>query len=46
MEWEEDFFFHYVIFKVRLPYLPVYHRNSKEGKCGAAFSDCSWKIRH
>ncbi len=39
-------FFHDVIFKVRLPHLPGYRRHTKEGKCGAAFSDCSWKIRH
>ena len=39
-------FFHDDIFQVRLPHLPVYHSNTKEGECGAAFSDCSWKIRH
>lgn len=37
-------FFHDDIFKVRLSRLPVYRRNTKEGKCGAAFSDSSWKI--
>ena len=30
-EWEEEFFFT-VIFEVRLPHLPVYHRNTEEGK--------------
>ena len=39
-------FFHDDIFEVCLPDLPVYHRNTEEGKCGAAFLDCSWKIRH
>ena len=36
-EWESFFFT--VIFEVRLPHLPVYHRNTEEGKCGAAFSN-------
>ena len=34
-------FFHSVIFEVRLSDLPIYHRYSKEGKCGAALTDCS-----
>ena len=34
-------FFHNVKFEVCLSDLPIYHRYSKEGKCGAAFSDCS-----
>ena len=34
-------FFHNAIFEVRLSDLPIYHRYSKEGKCGAALSDCS-----
>ena len=34
-------FFHNVIFEVRLSDLPIYHRYSKEGKCGAALSDWS-----
>lgn len=37
-------FFHDVNFEVL--HLPVYNRNTKEGKCGAAFTDCSWKIPH
>lgn len=41
-------FFHDVIFKVPLPHLPVYHRKTKKGKCGAAFSEYTntWNIRH
>lgn len=39
-EWEEDFFY-YVFIEVRLPHLPVCHRITEEGKCGAVFSDCS-----
>ena len=35
------FFLHNVIFEVRLSDLPIYHRYSKEGKGGAALSDCS-----
>ena len=31
-------FFHYVI-RSALSDLPIYHRYSKEGKCGAALSD-------
>ena len=34
-------FFHNVIFEVRLSDLPIYHRYSKEGKCGATLSDRS-----
>ena len=33
--------FHNVIFEVCLSDLPIYHHYSKEGKCGAALSDCS-----
>ena len=33
--------FHNVIFEVRWSDLLIYHRYSKEGKCGAALSDCS-----
>lgn len=35
-------FFRDDVFKVRLAHLRVSSHNSKEGKCGAAFSDCSW----
>ena len=38
-EWEEDFFSQ-CLFEVRLSDLLIYHRYSKEGKCGAALSDC------
>lgn len=33
--WEEDFFLHFQSAFT----LPFYHRDTKEGKCGAAFSD-------
>lgn len=45
-EWEVDFFFIMSFLKCSICQSTIAIPIPKEGKCEAAFTDCSWKIPH